>query len=559
MVNNYYTFYSLIQEVRNDIIGKTFVQIYSQEPNVLTLSFGDCKWSFLVSCEPSRNYLVVKKGVVRAKRNTADLFPAAVGKKLAHIDIAIGSREIILFLTDGYSLSIQLFGPKANVVLIDTKSVIIDAFLHKKDYRNTLRKNPEVLGNIVPHVSITMEHFMSNATVSHCIKQAIPMFSSELIREALYRSGINETSIARDLTQQDSQRLIIVLNELQDELLRKGTPRIYFQNCVPVMFSLITMHHLESDDFRCQVFDSVGEGIRTFLQHSQKQAQRENEYQTLYRLLTKRIKQNERALETLHSQRSSVISPEHYEQCGTLLLTALSTFSKGDSEVTVVNPLTQEYVRIPLEPQLSPPKNAERYFQKARKARKTIKEIEERIKKIQQELEQLNKLKDLLSTTNDSKKFLQEHEREFRTLKLTYLATNQANEEKRVPFRVFTVTGGFRVFAGKSSENNDLLTMHYTAKDDLWFHAHGVGGSHVVLKVHSAKGAVSHKAIEEAARIAAYYSKLRKASMVPVTMCEGKYVRKPKGAPPGTVVIEREKTLFVEPGLPSIVEGKGEE
>ena len=70
------------------------------------------------------------------------------------------------------------------------------------------------------------------------------------------------------------------------------------------------------------------------------------------------------------------------------------------------------------------------------------------------------------------------------------------------------------------------------------------------LKVGTVKGEVSKQAIEQAAAIAAYYSKMKKSKLVPVTMCEGKYVRKPKGVPAGTVTVEREKTIYAEPGLP---------
>ncbi|MEK6571387.1 MAG: NFACT RNA binding domain-containing protein, partial [Bacteroidota bacterium] len=115
---------------------------------------------------------------------------------------------------------------------------------------------------------------------------------------------------------------------------------------------------------------------------------------------------------------------------------------------------------------------------------------------------------------------------------------------------VFTVTGGFEVWAGKSSENNDLLTMKYAKPNDLWFHARGGSGSHVVLKVGTGSGNPSKEAIEKAASIAAYYSKMKNATMVPVAYCERKYVRKSKGAPAGTVSLQHEKVLFVEPGLP---------
>jgi predicted ribosome quality control (RQC) complex YloA/Tae2 family protein len=112
------------------------------------------------------------------------------------------------------------------------------------------------------------------------------------------------------------------------------------------------------------------------------------------------------------------------------------------------------------------------------------------------------------------------------------------------------VEGGFEVWAGKSSENNDLLTLHHAKPNDLWFHARGSSGSHVLLKVGSGKGEPGKKAKEQAAGIAAYYSKMKNAKMVPVAMTEKKYVRKPKGAPPGTVVLEREKVVFAEPSLP---------
>jgi predicted ribosome quality control (RQC) complex YloA/Tae2 family protein len=112
------------------------------------------------------------------------------------------------------------------------------------------------------------------------------------------------------------------------------------------------------------------------------------------------------------------------------------------------------------------------------------------------------------------------------------------------------VDGGFEVWAGKSSDSNDLLTLRHAKPDDLWFHARGSSGSHVLLRVASAPGEPSKRAREQAAAIAAYFSKMKTASLVPVAMTEKRYVRKPRGAPAGTVVLEREKVVFVEPELP---------
>ena len=119
-----------------------------------------------------------------------------------------------------------------------------------------------------------------------------------------------------------------------------------------------------------------------------------------------------------------------------------------------------------------------------------------------------------------------------------------------MPFRVFTVDGGFEVWAGKSSENNDLLTTRHARPNDLWFHARGAGGSHVVLRVGTGKGEISRKAKEQAASVAAYYSKMKNSGLVPVAMTEKKYVHKRKGTPAGTVMVERETVLLVPPQLP---------
>ena len=126
----------------------------------------------------------------------------------------------------------------------------------------------------------------------------------------------------------------------------------------------------------------------------------------------------------------------------------------------------------------------------------------------------------------------------------------KSEAREQLPFRIFAVDGGCEVWAGKSSKINDQLTLKYAKPNDLWFHARGAAGSHVVLKVNTGQGEPSKKAKEQAASIAAYYSKMKNAKMVPIAMTEKKYVRKPKGAAPGSVTIEREKVIFAEPALP---------
>ena len=102
------------------------------------------------------------------------------------------------------------------------------------------------------------------------------------------------------------------------------------------------------------------------------------------------------------------------------------------------------------------------------------------------------------------------------------------------------------MFIGKNSKNNDLLTQKHAFKEDLWLHAKDVSGSHVIIKYQSGKK-FPKPVIEKAAQLAAYYSQRKTDSYCPVMYTPKKFVRKPKGAAPGAVIVEKEEVILVEP------------
>jgi predicted ribosome quality control (RQC) complex YloA/Tae2 family protein len=116
--------------------------------------------------------------------------------------------------------------------------------------------------------------------------------------------------------------------------------------------------------------------------------------------------------------------------------------------------------------------------------------------------------------------------------------------------RRYTLPGGWEVWVGRSAAQNDELTHRVAGPRDLWFHARGAQGSHAILRISSGKGEPAKSVIEAAAAIAAFHSKARNSKLVPVAFTERRFVRKPRGAPPGTASMDREKVLFVEPRVP---------
>ncbi|MEZ4654334.1 MAG: NFACT RNA binding domain-containing protein [Candidatus Eisenbacteria bacterium] len=116
--------------------------------------------------------------------------------------------------------------------------------------------------------------------------------------------------------------------------------------------------------------------------------------------------------------------------------------------------------------------------------------------------------------------------------------------------RQFTIRDGWIVVVGRSNEENDYVTHSVAKQEDYWFHASGVPGSHVVLKKAGRKDNPSTKALEEAAAIAAFYSKARNSRKAPVIYTLKKYVRKPRKAKAGLAVCTNEKTIMVAPSDP---------
>jgi predicted ribosome quality control (RQC) complex YloA/Tae2 family protein len=125
-------------------------------------------------------------------------------------------------------------------------------------------------------------------------------------------------------------------------------------------------------------------------------------------------------------------------------------------------------------------------------------------------------------------------------------------EFERVPPRLwqYTLPGGWTVLAGRTDQDNDRLSIRIAKANDWWFHVRGLPGSHVILQVPAGEEP-DNDTVKAAAAIAAWHSRKRESNQVSVSATRARFVTKPRGAPPGTVEIRKEKTLVVRPALPT--------
>jgi predicted ribosome quality control (RQC) complex YloA/Tae2 family protein len=197
-------------------------------------------------------------------------------------------------------------------------------------------------------------------------------------------------------------------------------------------------------------------------------------------------------------------------------------------------------ISIKLKPDLSLQKNAENYYRKAKNQKLEIQNIAQNIAEKNRFLETLKEHLEKIEAFLEAK--------ELRNYALKHkLITSAKTQEEVFPFLRFEHEN-FQIWVGKNAQNNDLLTLKYAHKQDLWLHAKDVSGSHVIIKQQSGKN-FPKPVIERAAQLAAFYSKRKNDTLAPVTVTSRKFVRKPKGFEPGQVIVEKEEVVLVEPKL----------
>ena len=258
---------------------------------------------------------------------------------------------------------------------------------------------------------------------------------------------------------------------------------------------------------------------------------------------------------------------------GEALLASLHLLRRGDVEAKIPDPYTGSPLELPLDPRLDPHSNADAYFKRARKARDAEAHAKTRLAITEKELEKL---------TIDAR-LAQDSETPSALAPLDHWAPDlhwsaprpgggrssgkagagparstggRPSGAKGRPtehdsrFRRYELPGAWIVLAAKNARDNDVLTQKVAHMSDLWFHARGAPGSHVILRCAGSRRQPDKATLETVAAIAAYHSKARNSNLVPVAFAEKRHVRKPRGAKAGLVIMNREKVVFVEPALP---------
>ena len=225
----------------------------------------------------------------------------------------------------------------------------------------------------------------------------------------------------------------------------------------------------------------------------------------------------------------------------------IKKIKKGDKNLITENFYSQnlETVNILLDANLTPAENANKFYKRYNKLKNTGIKAKIQYDRSMEEAEYLDSVLNALIQCEDIS-IIDEIREELE--ELGYIKSKQKKQNKKAALpspHQFISSDGFTIYVGKNNKQNDYLTLKLSSSKDIWFHTKGFPGSHTVI---AAKGqTVPDTTLNEAACLAAYYSKARGSAQIPVDYCIIKNVKKPSGAKPGMVIYENYNTAYVTP------------
>ena len=241
---------------------------------------------------------------------------------------------------------------------------------------------------------------------------------------------------------------------------------------------------------------------------------------------------------------------DEYKAMGDAILMNLGRIKKGATQVLLESPMEPERrLKISLTRGKSPQETAQGYYKRYKRLKKARPVIKKRLASSKDAVTHLESLKDSLEKASSKADLDRLREVLVKEGLLHRMTARRGKVEKQ--YRRFITSRGWEVVVGRSARENDEITFHLAKPKDLFFHVSSASGSHTIMRVQGTGRVPGKKDIEEVASIAAYYSKARTSRVVPVAYTERRYVRKPRKAPPGTVLVEREKVVMAEPHKPA--------
>ena len=458
------------------------------------------------------------------------------------------------------SLVIEIMGKYSNIILVDGQGKIVDALKRVDEEMSSQRLVQPVLAYELPpaqnkpcmlecqpeEIVEAIVHQPKNQSLNKGILNALQGLSPVVCREIEHQVGRGQELFTRDLTQEQRERLRFFLERLFTTV-RDTAGEPYMVTKIkgkPMEFSFlnIVQYGTLASVSRWEDFSSL---LDEFYEERDRQDRMRVKAQDLLRLLANASERLSRKINLQRGELARSEDREHLRVCGDLINANLYRIERGSAFADLENFYDENrLMRVKLDPALNATQNAQKYYKEYRKAKTAQQVLGEQIAQAEQELLYVDSVFDCLSRAQ-SESELNEIRQELR--EEGYLKAVRDKRKPPAPLAPleFVSSEGFRILVGRNNRQNDKLTLKQANNNDIWLHTKNIPGSHTIIVTGGRQP--GDATLKEAAMLAAYHSRAKDSSQVPVDYTQVRYVSKPQGAKPGMVIYVHYQTLFVTP------------
>lgn len=466
-------------------------------------------------------------------------------------------------------LIVEIMGKHSNIIFCDEQDKIIDSIKHISGMVSSVREVLPGRDYFIPQTQdkynpllfcAQEEHFLLNYVnfQEHMRAKPMPVYkaiyssytglSPIMAQEICYRAKVDADMPANVLEDNALHALHDTLTNMMSQVVSDDfAPCIIYNGREPIEFAALPLTLYA--DKTIQNFDSISVVLEQYYAERSIVTRIRQKSVDLRKIVQTALERNVKKYDLQMRQMKDTEKRDKYKVYGELLNTYGYNVEPGAKSMEALNYYTNETITIPLDDTLTPQENAKKYFDKYGKMKRTYEALSELTVQVKEEITHLESILAALDIAQQEEDLVQIKEE---LIESGYIRRKGGTKKAKItskPFHYIS-SDGFHMYVGKNNYQNDELTFKFATGNDWWFHAKQKAGSHVIVKTEGQE--LPDRTFEEAARLAAYYSKGREQNKVEIDYIQKKHVKKPAGAKPGFVVYYTNYSMAIDSDISGI-------
>ncbi len=564
----------MVCELKNKLISGKIDKIYQPEKDELIILVRTLSGQFrLLISATSSNPRIHLTEMTRENPITAPLFcmilrKHLVGGKIKNISQHDFDRTIRIDiecytemgdLTEK-SLIVEIMGKHSNIILIQKDNKIIDSIKHIDFTVSAVR---QILPNLIYELPPSQNKLNPLEADEKEVKNILSSFSADTPLEKNLLASFTGMSplMAREIVHSfygasniTSEADIDAFSNHLVSFIRKIIAEDS-KNCIifeksnekPIAFSCLPLTQYEGIG-NMLLHESISRAVEGFFAGRDLHDRLTQKSAATVKIINNNIDRCEKKIKIHTETLSKAKQKDRYKIFGDLLTANIYRLEQGMDRITVQNYYSEsgEDVEISLIPELSPSRNAQRYYKLYSKAKASEEHSSNQLEEAFTEKAYLESVLDAIERATNYADISEIREELGEQGYISVQKSKKKQQKKTLALIKFTSSDGYEILVGKNNKQNDELTIKMAYSTDIWFHTKNIPGSHTIVRTNG-QSEVPDSTILEAANIAAYFSKARNSSGVPVDYTAVKNIKKPNGSKPGFVIYETNNTVYVTP------------